>query len=209
MPEWKHEIEKRLAGLHLRPEREAEIIDEVSGHLQDRYEEIRAQGSTHERAFRDVIAELDATDLVPGLQACEEIPPYEPVPEGAANTGQFFSDLLQDLRYAVRMLRKTPGFTAVVALTLALGIGANTAVFTIIDTLVLNPLPVEKISELAAVNTTQQKKTVQSGDLQLMSFLNVKDLRERTHSFSSLAGHSNPMAITMTDKAEPHRIFVE
>jgi predicted permease len=209
MPEWKNEIEKRLAGLHLRPEREAQIVDEVSSHLQDRYEEMRARGNTHEQAFRDVIAELDATDLVPELQASEEIAPYEPVREGAASSGQFFSDLLQDLRYAARMLRKTPGFTTVVALTLALGIGANTAVFTIVDTLVLNPLPVEKISELAAVNTTQQKKTAQSGDPQLMSFLNVKDVRERTHSFSSLAGHSNPMAITMTDAGEPHRIFVE
>ncbi len=210
MPEWKHEIEKRLAGLHLRPEREAEIIDEVSGHLQDRYEEIRAQGTTHEQAFRDVIAELDATDLAPELQASEEFPSYEPIPEGAATSGQFFSDLLQDLRYAARMLRKTPGFTAVVTLTLALGIGANTAVFTIIDTLILNPLPVAKISELAAVNTTQQKKTAQAaGDPQLMSFLNVKDLRERVHSFSSLAAHSNPMAITMTDTGDAHRIFVE
>src|SRR5258707_8024141 len=209
MPEWKHDIAKRLAGLHLRPEREAEIVEEVSSHLQDRYDEMRAQGSTHEQAFQDVIAELDVTDLVPGLRVSEDIAPYEAVPEGAASSGQFVSDLLQDLRYAVRMLRKTPGFTAVVALTLALGIGANTAVFTIIDTLVLNPLPVEKISELAAVNTTQQKKTAQAADPQLMSFLNIKDVREKTHSFSSVAGHSNPMPITMTDTGDAHRIFVE
>jgi putative ABC transport system permease protein len=109
MPEWKEEIAKRVAGLHLRPEREAEIIDEVSGHLQDRYEDMRAQGGTHEQAFQDVIAELDATDLVPELQASEETAPYEPVPEGAATSGQVFSDLPQDLRYAMRMLRKTPG----------------------------------------------------------------------------------------------------
>lgn len=116
---------------------------------------------------------------------------------------------MQDVRYGTRMLWKMPGFTAVAALTLALGIGANTAIFTIIDTLLLNPLPVSKISELAAVNTTQQKKAAQFGDFQLVSFLNLKNLRERAHSFSSLAGHSNPTAVTMNDSGEPHRVFAE
>src|SRR5207249_3377482 len=209
MLEWKLEIRKRLAGSNLKPEREAEILDEVSGHLQDRYNELRVQGAAHEEAFRDVIRELDWTDLVSELQPSEEIPPHHLVPEGAPASGQLISDFLMDLRYAARTLRKSPGFTAVVVLTLALGTGANTAVFTVINTLLLNPLPVEKISTLAALNATQTKKTAQSGDLQDLSFQNLKDLRERNHAFTSLAGHSNPMAVTMIDKAEPRRIFME
>lgn len=74
MPEWKHEIEERLKGLHLRPEREAEIIDELSSHLQDRYAELQAQGATPRQAFQDVLAELDSTDLVPELQVSEDTP---------------------------------------------------------------------------------------------------------------------------------------
>src|SRR6267142_1281710 len=209
MREWKHEIRKRLAGSNLRPEREAEIIEELSAHLQDQYSQLRAGGATHEEALRAVVAELDATDLLPELQVSEEIGRSDSAQPGAASTGQWIFDFLQDLRYAARTLRKSPGFTAVAALTLALGIGANTAIFTIIDTLVLNPLPVARISELAAINTTQQKMGAQSGELQLLSFLNFKEFRETTHSFSHLLGHSNPMAITMTDEREPRRIFVE
>ncbi len=209
MLEWKVEIKKRLAGSNLKPEREVEILDELSNDLQDRYDELRSQGLTHEEAFRDVIGELDATDLAFELRPAEEISAHIAVPEGALASGQLFWDFLLDLRYAARTLRKFPGFTAVAVLTLALGIGANTAVFTVINTLLLNPLPVEKISTLVALNTTQAKKTAQLGDLQALSFQNLKDIRERTHAFSSLAGHSSPMAVTMTDKAEPHRIFME
>jgi predicted permease len=209
MPEWKQEIAKRLSAASLRPEREAEIIEELSTHLQDRYDQLLSDGTADEEACRQVLAELDSTDFQAEMRDTESTVAQDSVPAGAAPTGQWFSDLLQDLRYAGRVLRKSPGFTAVAALTLALGIGANTAVFTIVNTLLLNPLPVEKISELVAINTTQAKLTTQSGELQLVSFLNLKEFQERTHSFSSLAAHSNPMAITMTDTAEPRRIFVE
>src|SRR6266478_4368972 len=209
MPEWKQEIAKRLSAASLRPEREAEIIEELSTHLQDRYDQLLSDGTADEEACRQVLAELDSTDFQAEMRDTESAAAQDSVPAGAAPTGQWFSDLLQDLRYAGRVLRKSPGFTAVAALTLALGIGANTAVFTIVNTLLLNPLPVEKISELVAINTTQAKLTTQSGELQLVSFLNLKEFQERTHSFSSLAVHSNPMAITMTETAEPRRIFVE
>jgi predicted permease len=209
MPEWKIEIKKRLAGLNIKPEREGEIVDELSNHLQDRYDDLRAQGITHEDACRDVISELDGTNLVSELEPSEEIAPRHAVPPGAPASQRFIFDFLSDLRYAGRAMRKSPGFTIVAVLTLALGIGANTAVFTVINCLLLNPLPVENISTLAAVNTTQAKKTAQLGDLQDLSFQNFKDLRERTHAFSSFAAHSSPTAVTMTDHADPHRIFME
>ncbi|HKD52500.1 MAG TPA: ABC transporter permease [Candidatus Acidoferrum sp.] len=209
MPEWNLEIRKHLAGLHLRPEREEEIVEELSDHLQQRYEEFRARGANDDAALREVMGEIYWRDFVPELQILERTPWPDSEPQGAPASGRFFDDLWKDLRYALRMLRKSPGFTAVAVLTLALGIGANTAVFTVVDSLILNPLPVEKISTLAAVNTTLAKKTAQSGDLQAISYLNLKEIRERTHSFGRLAGHSYPMAVTMTDKDQPRRVFAE
>jgi len=208
MPEWKEEVRKRLAGMNLRPEREAEIVDEVSTDLQDRFAALQTDGRNEGQVFKEVLAELDARDLAAELRESE--PSYRaPLPEGAPAGGNWISDLLQDLRYAARMLRKSPGFTVVAALTLALGIGANTAVFTIVNTFLLNPLPVSKISELVAVNTTSAKKTAQSGDLQPLSFENLRDLIGMTHSFSSFSGHSSPMAVTMTVNRSPRRVFLE
>jgi predicted permease len=209
MPEWKREIRKHLAGLDLRPEREAEIIEELSDHLQQSYEELRARGAADDEALREVIAEIDWRNFVPELRILQKTSSPETVPEGAGSSGNWLEDLWKDLRFALRMLRKSPGFAAVAVLTLALGIGANTAVFTVVDSLVLNPLPVEDISTLAAVNTTEAKKAARSGDLEALSYLNLKDIRERTRAFRNLAGHSYPMAVTMTDKGEPRRIFAE
>src|SRR5882762_6728701 len=210
MPDWNTIVRERLGPLRLTAIAESDPTEEIAQHLEDHYRELRSGGASEEEAYRKVISELD--DLHPlraALERSQRMTKYDAVPAGDVRSGHFMEDLWRDLRYAVRTLRKSPVFTVVAALTLALGIGANTAVFTIINTLLLNPLPVAKISDLAALNTTQTRKTAQSGDLQAISLLNLKDFRERTRAFSSVAGHSNPMAVTMTDKAEPHRVFME
>ena len=88
--------------------------------------------------------------------------------------------LLQDLRYALRMLRRNPGFTAVAVLSLALGIGANALVFSVVDSLLLRPLPVDRPDQLAFLET-------KSGITQ--SFPNYRDLRDRNKTFSGLVGY--------------------
>ncbi|HXT86313.1 MAG TPA: ABC transporter permease, partial [Verrucomicrobiae bacterium] len=94
----------------------------------------------------------------------------------------FVESLLQDLRFALRMLRKSPGFTAVAVLTLALGIGANSAIFSFVYGILLAPLPYENPSQLVVVNET----TPRVGNVST-SYPNFLDWRKQSKSFSQMA----------------------
>ncbi len=93
--------------------------------------------------------------------------------------------LLQDIRFGLRQLLKRPIFTALAIISMALGIGANTAIFSLVDTVLLRPLPVREPSKLIAVDGTQPNGT----DFTLQSFPNYKDYRERSRSFEGLLAY--------------------
>jgi hypothetical protein len=93
--------------------------------------------------------------------------------------------LLQDLRYGSRQLLKRPGFTFLAIISMALGIGANTAIFSLVDTVLLRPLPVRNASELQELYGTLHNGT----DIDLQSHLNYKDYRDRNQVFSGLIAY--------------------
>src|SRR6188474_776596 len=97
------------------------------------------------------------------------------------------STFLQDLKFGVRLLAKTPGFTVIAALSLALGIGANTTIFTLVNAVLLNPLPVEDPAQLVSVFTTDERNQEAAGFgfLQL-SPANFRDLRDKNSVFSGM-----------------------
>jgi hypothetical protein len=91
--------------------------------------------------------------------------------------------MIQDLRYGLRMLARSPGFTAVSVLSLALGIGANTAIFSLVNVALLKPIPVADPDRLMTVFVTDQRNP---GNLPF-SHLNYKDLRDQNQVFSDLS----------------------
>jgi putative ABC transport system permease protein len=110
--------------------------------------------------------------------------------------------LLQDLRYAVRTLLKSPGFTAIAVVCIAIGIGANTAIFSVVNAILIRPFPYADPDRILGVHEVQPKNKVTKGGF---SNLDFRDLREQAASFSEVAASTN-RSLTFSGEGEPERI---
>ncbi|MGC2118231.1 MAG: ABC transporter permease [Candidatus Acidiferrales bacterium] len=109
--------------------------------------------------------------------------------------------LIQDLRYALRMLRKSPGFTAVAVITLALGIGANTALFSVVNGVLLNPLPYPDPDKVVTVDSTNPDYSEGS-----ISYPDLLDWIHDNHTFSSLAGYKSFQSFNWARQSDADRV---
>jgi putative ABC transport system permease protein len=153
MPDWPKEVHAAIAGLELEPARAASLVEELSQHLADRYAELRANGVDDAEACRLLKEELSDGRLVAELGKVVE-PAPETIAPGIDRRERLFAGVGRDLRQAVRLLRLNPGFAAVAILSLALGVGANTAIFELIDAVMMRTLPVPSPQQLADVQLT-------------------------------------------------------
>src|SRR6266404_5912058 len=202
MPEFREAIRERLQSLSLAPAREAEIVEELSQHLEDQYEQSLNRGASEEEAHQSVLQELNENDLLaPALKRIERSVPQNPVVMGTEGKTNMIGDLWQDLRYGLRMLARNPGFTIVAVLALALGIGANSAIFSVVNTVLLRPLPYKNPDALVMVWDDQTHLGFPKDTPSPANFL---DWREQNTVFEGMAAMTE-RSFNLTGAGEPER----
>jgi len=230
MPDWRYAIERRLDGLRLAPTREAELVEELSQHLDDRYNELRIGGATEEDAYRDALEELGAcgpregesaspaarasgggapravsndADLVRELTGIER-PSVEPLALGSASTRGFIGGLWQDLCFGARLLVKNRGASLVVIITLALAIAANAIVFGFADLLLLRPLPIDNADRVVTIYGVDRRLGHNREWLSISDYL---ELRRQATSLADVSAMTTRQA-SLVGAGEPRAVTV-
>src|SRR4051812_29081137 len=197
MADWRRVVRARLADLRLTASAESELTEEVAQHLEDLQRDLQSGGASDDEAYRETVSELDDIyALRAGLDRSQCMTSYDAVPVGDATSQGLIDDLRRDLRYAARTMRTNPVFVLIVLVTLGLGIGANTTVFTMINTLILNPMPVRAPSELVALASVASVSTAEANTLMPLSYPNFTDYETQNSVFSGLAGYTRMRALT-------------
>jgi predicted permease len=199
MRDWNSFVRDRLH-LNIRAEREIEVVNEIAEQLETKYSELRSAGMPEAEArqaaegqIRDWSALAREIDSAEGTYRAEA-----PYPQSNA----FFSGIQHDFRFALRLLRKEPGFAVVALLTLAFAIGANTAMFSIVDAVILRSLPYPESDRLVTLGAHRAKQT----DIaEFASAPDFFDLRKQSHSLEQIAGVT-PVWNMITGDAAPERL---
>jgi predicted permease len=183
----------RLAGT-VQGESKDSFAEELEGHLQMHTEDNVRKGMSATEARREALMKLGGVEQTKELYHDRQTLPVLEV-------------FVQDLRYGLRMLRKNPGFTAVAVLSLALGIGANTTIFTVVNAILLNALPVRDLPRLVQMDTVDSKTLVTQARFEklAMSFPNFQDYRRDNQVFTDLAAFM-PITVTWSGGAEPREL---
>ena len=186
---WFYTVPLRLRSLFRRGQVEAELNEELRYHLERQIEVNTAAGMSVEEARYAALRAMHGLD-----QRKEECRDMRRV--------RLIEDLWRDFRFSLRSLLKRPGFTAIALLALALGIGANTAIFTLVNAVILQPLPYRDPDRLISVYGTRNRST--QGSVGPTDFL---DYRSQNKTFEQFAASGSMMLpMNLTGSGEPERL---
>ncbi|MBI2690087.1 MAG: ABC transporter permease [Acidobacteria bacterium] len=186
---WLYILPLRLRSLFRRAEVDADLEDELRSHLDHRIAHEIAAGRTPAEARQAARGALFG--IAQRKEQCRD-----------ARRTAWFDDTVRDIRYALRALKRTPGFTIAACSALALGIGANTAVFSVVNAILLRPLPFHDPHRLVLIFDSFQQQGIERGPASMADFL---DWRARARSFQSIEGFSNG-SITITGQGDAQQI---
>jgi putative ABC transport system permease protein len=176
---WIYSIPLRIRSLFRRGTVEHELDEELQFHLEQKTQHYVAAGLSAQDARLRALRDIGGLEL--HKEECRD----------ARRVGRF-EDLIQDLRFSIRTLRKAPGFTAAAVLTLALGIGANAAIFSVVNTVLLRPLPYPNSEQLFTLKSNQ-------------SLPDLEDIQKQVNSFAALGGITI-QGLDFTGQSEPVQI---
>src|SRR3712207_5361144 len=166
-------VRRRFRALARRREVERELEEELRFHIEKQFEFNVARGMSPGEARRAALSTFGRVENI--KEECRDARGVRPVEE-----------MWQDLRYGARKLLKSPGFSLVAVMTLALGIGANTAIFSVVNAVLLRPLPFDRPEELVRVFGTNPRR---SNFSRPHSYLNFADMRAQNQTFASMAAY--------------------
>ncbi len=197
MPDFRAQLRGRLARWNLSPTRETEIVEELSQHLEQQYEDALGRGASEEEAARAALRDLELPDsLGKGMKYVEAIQ------MGTGRKSNMLADLGQDIRYGLRILRKNPAFTAIAVIALALGIGANSAIFSVVNAILLKPLPYKNPAQLVMI---WEEATHLGFPKDTPPPANFLDWRQQGSLFEGMAATSY-RSFNLTGVGEPERL---
>ena len=183
---WLSTMPMRLRSLFLRSRVDRELDEELLDHIAQKAALYVASGMTRDAARRKALIDLGGIEQT--KESCRD-----------QRRVAWLQDFFADVRYGARMLRNAPGFTAVAILTLALGIGANTAIFSVVDAAVLRPLPYPHASRLVLVFRANPKAGIGESE---PTYPDFTEIRDDTQVFSAVAGTASH-DLTLTGRGEP------
>ena len=197
-PDWKAFVWSNLPPLGLPPVRESEIVAELTAQFEQAYEAALNAGASEDEAASSAKLVRDWNALADEFRAAENA---APVRESSA--GRAFTGMWNDLRYAARNLWNAPVFTLAAALTLSFGIGANTAIFTVVDRLAFRALPYPDSGRLINIDHTKIDQPEVDPWCSIDNFL---EFRRRTQTFESIAGLSPVWNVVITEGGQSERL---
>jgi len=200
MPEWRTEIRARLAPLRLSPAQETAVVEELAQDAEDRHAALVRSGLSPDDAAARILRDLDETAISYRLRTVPRaaVPP----PVMGASDGSVVADAWQDLRYGIRTLRRSPLFAGLAILTLTLGIGASTAMFSVVNAVLIVPPPFPEPERLVQIWGARKDAGWEQSSLSHANFWDIPDL---ARDFSAIGGVTFT-ALNLTGRDAPERL---
>jgi putative ABC transport system permease protein len=211
MRDWRTAVRERLAPRGLHPHQEADVVEELAQELEERHARAMREGHTAEEADGLVSRELGSDSFSAEIRAALDTPAPRPDPDAGLthDSSGLFSGFREDLRYAARLLVKSPVFTVAAVASLGLGVGANTTIFSLVNEVLLSPLPIHEPSCVVSIFTTDAKNRERFQGFMATSYPNFRDYREQTGQVFSGGAASLFVPLSLTSGGTPEQVFGE